>query len=64
MSEEPKQPIEEPVQPEAAADRKPDEDRRELLKKVGKFAAYTPPALMGLYAVRAVPLPSGLPPSS
>lgn len=59
MNEQPKQSIEEPVQPEAATDQKPNEDRRELLKNVRKFAAYTPPALIGLYDMKASMTVSG-----
>lgn len=59
MSEESKEVIETPVQPQADRHQQPVEDRRELLKKVGRFAAYTPPALVGLYAVKPV-LPSGV----
>lgn len=59
MSEEPKQVSEEQAERHAATDQKPNEDRRELLKKVGKFAAYTPPALLGVFQSGALIFPSG-----
>lgn len=43
---------EQPVLPNASTEADPDLERREVLKRLGRYAAYTPPAVLTLLASR------------
>ncbi|MDS4039714.1 MAG: hypothetical protein RKP20_00860 [Candidatus Competibacter sp.] len=43
---------EQPLLPNAPTEADPDLERREVLKRLGRYAAYTPPAVLTLLASR------------